>query len=642
MISSGKLSSDVWQVNATYGVPELKSNPYVGGAIVFPASDFAGGDGSVDKPYQVANAEQFAKIIDFADAYFIQTENFEISAPLMFTSTKPFKGNYNGNGKTIVVNITEYTGDPLEYSATTGGVTRKVPTFGIFRVLSGKIENLTIDGTIGSPSNRIEAERVGAFAGVMNSYSEIDNCTNKADIYVATEGNLGGEVAGFAGRAYSSGTSITNCKNYGEINAAKASAFAGVIYHNSTLENCVNYGPIYGTTIAAGVIAWSYGDVVNCANFGTVTSTTRAVGVAGSISTDKNNTDGVFITNCFNAGTLNAPNTIGVAYRTTDIALTVENCYNLVYADDPIHVDSKEYTATVTLTKNYYLTGDGNDEGAEGATPYTQRAVMREADLGDAYSIVTGYYFPTSVALDLKEIADYGASKVSVSVPDDNVAVSVTNFTTDHGFFVAKGFDGLKIVVDPEDGFYEASVAVNDVTIAEGIRNLGDTVAITVSEDTRIDVAVESVESNLEDLPTVATINDTCANIVDEPITYGNATFNKYALIAGTAPVAFGFKLKEYGVIVGHSEYISINYNENETYEWGVEGYARPYAFKATITDLNKMNADYKYGTLLYGDNLEENGTYYVRAYAVYEDSFGGTHMLEGDVTLFTVAKAEN
>ena len=74
------------------------------------ASDFAGGDGSVDNPYQVATAEQLNNVRNHLDKHFIQTADIDLGVEPYNTGAgwepigndlSPFTGTFDGNGKII-------------------------------------------------------------------------------------------------------------------------------------------------------------------------------------------------------------------------------------------------------------------------------------------------------------------------------------------------------------------------------------------------------------------------------------------------------------------------------------------------------------------------------------------------------------
>ena len=78
--------------------------------ITTTASEFAGGDGSKENPYEVATAAQLNNVRKYLNQHFRQTENIDLNvAPYnqetgwepIGISGNPFAGTYDGNGFTI-------------------------------------------------------------------------------------------------------------------------------------------------------------------------------------------------------------------------------------------------------------------------------------------------------------------------------------------------------------------------------------------------------------------------------------------------------------------------------------------------------------------------------------------------------------
>ncbi|MDR1291842.1 MAG: metallophosphoesterase [Clostridiales Family XIII bacterium] len=140
-------------------------------------------------------------------------------------------------------------------------------------VATGKLYGCENYGTIEILQGYTQGVIAGGIAGRV---SLAENCVNRADINVP--GVLG------EGKA-------TNCRNYGEINAA-----AGIVYSGSA-TGCENYGEVNG---GAGVIY--SGSAANCANYGKVASSGSAAGVTRSGSA----------TSCLNAGEVTGTDAAGV------------------------------------------------------------------------------------------------------------------------------------------------------------------------------------------------------------------------------------------------------------------------------------------------------------------------------------------
>ncbi len=109
-------------------------------------AQFAGGDGTLGNPFQIATADQLNEVRNHLDKNFVLTANINLDvAPynsgsgweFIGSSATPFAGRFNGNGQTIS-NL--YINRPTTYPV------------GLFGEISGEISNLGIEG--GSVSGR--------------------------------------------------------------------------------------------------------------------------------------------------------------------------------------------------------------------------------------------------------------------------------------------------------------------------------------------------------------------------------------------------------------------------------------------------------------------------------------------------------
>ena len=96
-------------------------------------------------------------------------------------------------------------------------------------------------------------------------------------------------------------------------------------------------------------------------------------------------------------------------------------------------------------------------------------------------------------------------------------------------------------------------------------------------------------------------------------------------MLASKAPEVDGFKLKEFGVITGFVEEITLE-NCKHVFTSDSDKICQPSgAFGCLI--FNKTENE---------KGLQENITYYIRSYAVYEDILGKEHIVYGTVKDFT------
>ena len=231
---------------------------------------------------------------------------------------------------------------------------------GLFGENSGTIRGLEI------ASGRVSLDRVsksalhaGGIAAV--SYGLIENCVNRADIYVTgggiTIGTSNLYLGGIAGFVRNDGTknvsTVSGCTNYGSIGSPGGSltcsvSAGGIVGHlfsgrmrgnSALLTGCVNRGevdvPSTGSAWAGGIAGVVQGvdttcpaTLENCENSGSVAGSYIAGGIAGFVN--GSGPSGVAIVrNSYNTGTVLGGETAGgVAGMLSYSNALVENCYS--------------------------------------------------------------------------------------------------------------------------------------------------------------------------------------------------------------------------------------------------------------------------------------------------------------------------
>ncbi len=286
------VKTDMYSAKVVVGKNSKKSS-----SIRFYAkNDFAGGNGSKAKPYLVANATQFSKLNAHNGKYFKQIGNIDFSTTTFvprFPEDNPFKGTYDGNGKTIS-NIM-YSTDELwniglfgviDKTGTVKNVILKDSSFrarsmvgGIAGVNNGKILNCQAIGV----SVTMFANNSGAGAIVGNNYLLVQGCVVKDS---AVSGVFESGIVVGVNEA-----TVRNCKTYSSaVNSWRSGGIVG--YNSSLIDNCyMNYCEVHspsGVNCKAGGIASSnYGTIKNCtASYkdGQITSYMWAGGISGEES----------------------------------------------------------------------------------------------------------------------------------------------------------------------------------------------------------------------------------------------------------------------------------------------------------------------------------------------------------------------
>ena len=277
------------------------------------------------------------------------------------TTSKPFKGTFNGNGHSIS-NIkinrpsssTSETGYQGLFGYATGATVKNLTITGstiiagsstgaIAGYLDGDVENCIISNTTITGGSNV--------GGLIGSYGggTIKNCQNYSNVHgerILATGMIGGIVGGIHSKAV-----FFNCKNEGDISTTGygIGGIAGATYDGGTpgsvdMSYCTNSGSITTSATApegdeatpsiGGIIGLinindtASHSIKNCKNTGTVTSASYSVGgILGQIH-EKNVLE---IEYCINEGEISTSgrgNVGGIAGAIWGTTATVEHCFN--------------------------------------------------------------------------------------------------------------------------------------------------------------------------------------------------------------------------------------------------------------------------------------------------------------------------
>ena len=320
------------------------------------AESFAGGKGTKDDPYQIANGSQlayFAKRVNaeeygekYADTYFELTEDIDLGgkewtpigetvADLIMGGHEyfVFSGNFDGNGY-IIKNLTIGT----ETSPYSGDVC------GLFGATSGTIEdvvleNVSINYVGGNHSSGYGFRMGGALVGY--SMGDIVNCTVIGlDMKAGSDGSyvalnsLGGLVG-----IQDGGTTVSHSRVSGKIEEStkkgNVGGFVGTLAKGSSAKYCGADVSVEVTGNGRGIAVGGFVGIgngttadetliENCYATGNITGAEYAGGFVGNIS-------GLNISNCYAKGDVNNC-FVGASFLGTDAASnnyygTVKNCY---------------------------------------------------------------------------------------------------------------------------------------------------------------------------------------------------------------------------------------------------------------------------------------------------------------------------
>lgn len=238
-----------------------------GNWIDYAATDFAGGSGTKEDPYQIATAEQLAKLAKDVNSgasgsthegeYFVLTNSISLSehawTPIGMgpvgdpPSNFAFSGYFDGAGQTIsglYVDTSNYAGlfgvitatssEPSVKSLTITGADVNgaesagilVGNLGVTSSGTAVIEGCNVQGKVqGSQS-------VGGLVGNAN-YAVISGCSTDADVSAQST------VGGFIGNTFS--CNFTDCASDGTVSGGySVGGFAGILYYNTTADRCTS------------------------------------------------------------------------------------------------------------------------------------------------------------------------------------------------------------------------------------------------------------------------------------------------------------------------------------------------------------------------------------------------------------------
>ena len=298
---------------------------------------------------------------------------------------KPYAGTFDGNGKTITINMQKATGFD-----------------GFVGYLGGTIRNLTIDGQV-----MTTAAPAAVFACRVYGAATIENCVNKANMTVEATSSKN-SVGAFVGSA-SSGNSlaISGCVNEGSISGPIQCA-GGIVGRINTknvkITNCANTGSIAGTHASlsytiGGIVgeAAQGAEISGCYNSGAVAGRNGIGGIVGGGPTSGAYT--LSISDCYNTGAVSADlqpgsTTRGVGGIVGGIgksagAVTLTNCYSAAAVSGGEADALSGYlggligyvgSAGHTISNSFYPAGGTAYNAAAGVTVAAEAVAGKTAD----------------------------------------------------------------------------------------------------------------------------------------------------------------------------------------------------------------------------------------------------------------------
>ena len=326
---------------------------------VFAATPFAGGSGTADDPYLIADAQGLDEIRNYPAKHFRQVANIDLSGWGSWTPIAGFRGSYDGGLYTIRgLTITSSYTDPF---ATQGNDVQglfgsgRAATFrnivlqdicftvdrssteyhnlvqmgiqsimyigGICGLASDSVfENCSVSGSITvSDCAHIYCGGIAGYeaASITNCHSLTDITVSSTQSYDPSSGGNSVYCGGIIGS--SSYAAVMKCSNSGALSLqAYGSGSAGGIcgYHRKAVSDCVNFGPVSMSCRSSwphytgGISGRVNGPLERCVNYAEVTTIhlEESTGFAGGVAGRLDDYDNGSIRDCYNLATgINAP-----------------------------------------------------------------------------------------------------------------------------------------------------------------------------------------------------------------------------------------------------------------------------------------------------------------------------------------------
>ena len=366
------------------------------------AAAFAGGTGTAEDPYQIANGAQLAYLASsvnsgetYEDKYFVLTANINLNglpwtpiansfSDALFGGTdyRIFAGNFDGKGYTISnVSIGSET-TPFESDV-----------FGLFGATGGKISNLNLDtvsihgvakiasgyvvgiagGLVGSSAGSIEnchvtglamdmsapsngyaaAYWVGGLVGALDGAQLINECSVSGSITEkAGKGSIGGLIGELGEEAkitYSRSDVTVNVKADSR-GGANVGGFIGKGNGKTDAEtiirNCYATGNVTGGAYTGGFAGGLWGlNIKNCYASGNVSQ--AAAAMASFVGTDASDSNYYgSITNCFTTGIVTGSSPFRYAFAEQSSATKRSEITNCYFAVENLGIKNQNESAT--------------------------------------------------------------------------------------------------------------------------------------------------------------------------------------------------------------------------------------------------------------------------------------------------------
>ena len=444
------------------------------------------------------------------DMYYRLTQNLNISqytdwVPIG-TESQPFTGHFDGNGKSIHVNINGW----LELRNLFGTIS----TSGGYAV-----KNLTVDGSV-------KGRWTAGIANILNSAS-IEGCSFSGTLNAVEEGWIG-DAPGAGGIVqYMAGGLIKNCNVNATIsciddhyNLEDIGYAGGIVAKMSggSIENCA----VNGTTISAssgrrasaetpadeyrayagGIVGFAnianVDAIKNCTFSGTVTSMRHSGGIVGHISGGNIRNNRVIATN-------NGSTSVSGRYIAGGIAGRIGESTVLESCD---------------VSSLVIVAGENTAEGIGGIVGLMNASTVRD---NQSYATISGDISNMGGVVGKLDAASYTISSNRYSTAEHGIGNNAQGVPSEEGC----------IKVGP-------SIAITTASLPEGVAGSAYTAVLATDSAS----AVVWTLTNSTSLPEGLTLDRTAGTISGTPSTAGDYTFTVKASPETGAPATKGFTLR--------------------------------------------------------------------------------------------------
>ena len=498
------------------------------------AAAFAGGTGTAEDPYQIANGAELAYLassVNNGETYeaknFVLTANIDLNGlpwtPIansffdaLFGGSdyRVFAGNFDGKGYTISnVSIGSET-TPLEsdvlglFGATEGKISNlnldTVSIHGVAKIASGyvigiagglvgssagSIENCHVTGLVmdmSAPSNGyVAAYWVGGLVGALDGAQLINECSVSGSITEkAGKGSIGGLIGelGKAAKITYSRSDVTVNVKADSRGGANVGGFIGKGNGKTDAEtiirNCYATGNVTGGAYTGGFAGGLWGlNIKNCYASGNVSQ--AAAAMASFVGTDASDPNYYgSITNCFATGSVTGSSPFQYAFAEQSSATKRSEITNCYFAEENSGIKTQYESAT-----------------AKSQDEMKNEAFAAELNNGDNSN---GWSFVNGQVLGGAEPADYSA-----------VEAAMAAIPTDLTVYTDESVAALNTAVDGVVRGKALASQANVNAMAQAIENAIVALQYKGADYTKVDAAIAKAnvlnKDNYKDLTAVET-----------------------------------------------------------------------------------------------------------------------------------------